>query len=550
MLVKTSPDFDVVIVGGGHNGLVTGAYLAGSGLRVLLLEQRETIGGLCTTAELFPGMRGNLVANSAHNFEPKVLSDLRLDQHGLTWSEPLRPSSFIMFPDGRRVVSWPNKEDVRKEFNRFAPGDYDAQMKLNDELMQLAITLDVDFFGPPPSFAEVAGRPKTPAQEELFTKVMFGSATDLVREHLVSEELQSSLAMLAATGNFLGPASPGSAFQLMHRALYRGSSAVRNRPKISASAEFASRVPIGGMGAITQALASAFLARGGQIRTASAVETIKVGPNGVEGVVLAGGEEINARIVASAINPKTTLIDLVPEEALQPDIRSAFSGIGMAGCMAKVHVALNDLPQFVCATDQAENELLARCGFRVGLTQDAMQRSFEAATHGDWSGDPIIYGLVQTAVDPTLAPEGRHVMSLSVSYAPYHLAKGNWETVGDDWAKHVLRSLAPHISNFDQIVDDYRFLTPDDLENQFGLLEGHALHGNITASRAFNWRPVAGFSDYRAPVRGLYFCSNGTWPALYVSGLAGHNAAQEIERDIADQIHGRFDPAIFDEGIQ
>ncbi|ANS31900.1 hypothetical protein R1CP_36470 (plasmid) [Rhodococcus opacus] len=550
MLVKTGPDFDVIIVGGGHNGLVTGAYLAGSGLRVLLLEQRETIGGLCATAELFPGMRGNLVANSAHNFEPKVLSDLKLDQHGLTWTEPLRPSSFIMFPDGRRVVSWPSKEDVRKEFDRFAPGDYEAQLRLNDEMMQLAAALDVNFFGPPPSFADVAARPKTPAQEELFTKVMFGSATDLVRERLVSEELQSSLAMLAASGNFLGPATPGTAFQLMHRALYRGSSAVRNRPKISAAAEFASRAPIGGMGAISNALASAFLSRGGQIRTASTVEAIKVGPNGVEGVVLAGGEEIDARVVASAINPKTTIMNLVPEDVVDSDVRSAFGGLGMAGCMAKVHVALNDLPQFVCAADRAENMLLARCGFRVGMTQDAMQQSFEAASRGDWSGDPVIYGLVQTASDPTLAPEGRHVMSLSVSYAPYHLADGSWETVGDDWAKHVLRYLSPHISNLDQIVDDYRFLTPNDLENEFGLLEGHALHGNITASRAFNWRPVAGFSDYRAPVRGLYFCSNGTWPALYVSGLAGHNAAQEIQRDLTDQLHGQFDSEMFDEGIQ
>ncbi|ORA22905.1 phytoene desaturase family protein [Mycobacterium aquaticum] len=550
MLVGAGPDFDVIIVGGGHNGLVAGSYLAGSGLRVLLLERRETIGGLCATAELFPGVRGNLVANSAHNFEAKVLSDLRLEQHGLKWTESLRPSSFISFPDGRRVVSWPDVADVRKEFDRFAPGDYEAQRRLLDDIMELATALDVSFFGPPPSFAEVASRPKTAAQEELFAKVMFGSATDLVREHLKSEELQSSLAMLAATGNFLGPATPGTAFQLMHRALYRGSSAVRNRPKISAAADFASRAPIGGMGAITEALANSFLARGGQIRTACAVEQIKVGSKGVEGVVVEGGEEISAGVVASAINPKTTILDLVPEDAIDPDARSAFAGVGMAGCMSKVYVALNDLPQFACATDRAENDLLARCGFRIGMTQDAMQQSYVAATRGDWSGDPIIYGLVQTAADPTLAPEGRHVMSLSVSYAPYHLAVGDWKSIGNTWAKHVLGFLSPHISNLDQIVEDYRYLTPRDLENEFGLLEGHALHGNITASRAFNWRPVAGFSDYRAPVRGLYFCSNGTWPALYVSGLAGHNAAHEIQRDLADQERSQFDAGVFDEGFQ
>lgn len=526
-------DHDVVIVGGGHNGLVAGAYLAGWGLRVLLLERRETIGGLCATAELFPGMRGNLVANSAHNFEPKVLADLKLAQHGLTWTDPLRPSSFISFPEGRRVVSWPRETEMQTEFDRFAPGDYAAQRRLQDEMMDLASALDVGFFGPPPAFAEVAARPKTRAQEELFTKVMFGSATDLVRDRLASEELQASLAMLAASGNFIGPATPGSAFQLMHRSLYRGSSAVRNRPKIAASAEFASRAPIGGMGAITQSLADAFISRGGEIRLGSSVDHIKVGPNGVNGVVLAGGEEIDARVVASAINPKTTVVDLLADEMVDPDVRSDFESLGMAGCMAKVHVALNDLPQFACAIDAAENELLTRCGFRIGMTQDAMQRGFEAAQRGDWTGDPIIYGLVQTAADPTLAPEGRHVMSLSVSYAPYHLAEGDWKTAGRDWAEHVLDALRPHITNLDHIIDDYSYLTPQDLEDEFGLLEGHALHGNLTASRAFDWRPVAGFSDYRGPVNGLYFCSNGNWPALYVSGLAGHNAAHEIRRDLA-----------------
>jgi phytoene dehydrogenase-like protein len=543
--------YDVVIVGGGHNGLVAGAYLAGSGLRVVVLETRESVGGLCATAELFPGIRGNLVANSAHNFEPKVLSDLRLDRHGLEWSAPMRPSSFISFPDGRRIVSWPDELDVRAEFDRFARGDYDAQRDLLNELLELGKALDVPFFGPPPTFASVAARPKTAAQEELFTRVMFGSATDLVRERLASEELQASLAMLAATGNFLGPASPGTAFQLLHRALYRGSTAVRDRPNVAATADFASRAPIGGMGAITRALASAFVAAGGEIRTECAVSAIKVGAQGVEGVVLADGGEIDARIVASAINPKATIRDLLPEDAVDPSVRSAFASLEMNGCMAKVYVALNALPRFVCAKDAAENELLVGCGFRIGLSQDAMQRGFEDAKRGDWSGEPIIYGIVQTAFDPTLADKGRHVMSLSVCYAPYQVAEGSWETVGDSWAKHVLRHLAPHIANFDQIVDDYGFLTPGDLASGFGLLEANALHGNMTASRAFAWRPVAGYSDYRGPVDGLYLCSNGTWPGLYVSGLAGHNAAQEIKRDIAERTRGSLDPGAFEaDGIQ
>ncbi len=526
---------DVIVVGGGHNGLVAGAYLAGAGLNVLILEQRDTVGGLCATAELFPGMRGNLVANSAHNFEPKVLSDLRLARHGLAWTDPLKPSSFISFAGGRRVVSWPEEDRLRSEFDQFAVGDFDAQRHLQALMMELAEVLDVGFFGPPPSFAEIAARPKTPAHRELFSKVMFGSAADLVREHLESEELQASLAMLAAAGNFLGPETPGSAFQLFYRALYRGSSTVRNRPKIAASAEFASRAPIGGMGAITQALGRAFVAQGGHLRTGTVVESITVGPEGASGVVLSTGEELCAPVVVSAINPKTTVMRLLPADAVDPEVRARFDALTMAGCMAKVHVALNDLPQFVCAKSSEENWLLSRCGFRIGMSLGEMQQSFEAAGRGDWSGVPIVYGLVQTAADPTLAPEGRHVMSLSVAYAPYHLSEGSWDDQGDAWAKHVLHSLAPHISNLDQIVDDVRYLTPSDLESEFGLLEGHALHGNLTAARAFDWRPVAGYSDYRGPVPGVYLCSNGTWPALYVSGLAGHNVAHEILRDLRER---------------
>ncbi len=482
-------------------------------------------------------MRGNLVANSAHNFEPKILVDLELERHGLAWTEPLKPSSFISFSEGRRVVSWPRESDVRREFDQFAVGDFDAQRALQDQLMELAKVLDVGYFGPPPSFAEIAARPKTPAHRELFSKVMFGSAGDLVREHLASEELQASLAMLAASGNFLGPETPGSAFQLFHRALYRGSSSVRNRPKIAASAEFASRAPIGGMGAITQALARAFEARGGHLRTECLVESITVGPAGVNGVVLTTGEEYRAPVIVSAINPKTTITRLLPADEVDPEIRARFDALTMAGCMAKVHVALNDLPQFVCAKDSEENRLLSRCGFRIGMSLAEMQQGFEAAGRGDWSGAPIVYGLVQTAADPTLAPEGCHVMSLSVSYAPYHLSDGNWEDQGDAWAKHVINALTPHISNLDQIVEDVRYLTPSDLETDFGLLEGHALHGNLTAARAFDWRPAAGHSDYRGPVHGLYLCSNGTWPALYVSGLSGHNAAQEILRDMRERHH-------------
>jgi phytoene dehydrogenase-like protein len=361
---------------------------------------------------------------------------------------------------------------------------------------------------------------------------MFGSATELVTEHFESEEMRTSVAMLAANGNFAGPGTPGSAYQLMHRALYRGSSAVRGRPQMKATADFNARAPIGGMGAITTAMAHSIVALGGAVRTAAEVVAIKTGRQGVEGVVLGSGEEIDAPVVVSALNPKKTMTELVPTEALPPELRAAYANIEMAGCLGKVHLALDAPPRFACAHTKSENELLMRCGFRVGSSVEAMQQAYESARRGDWSGEPIIYGLTQTTFDPTLAPHGKHLMSLSVTYAPYHLSHGTWLTEGDAWAKHVIRHLGEHITNLADSILDYAFLTPADLEEEFGLLEGNALHGDVSVARMFNWRPLAGYSDYTTPVPGLYICSNGSWPANYVTGLPGHNAANKIVADL------------------
>jgi phytoene dehydrogenase-like protein len=530
--VRSRRSYDVIVVGGGHNGLVAAAYLARAGLAVLLLERRSEVGGLCSTSELFPGIRGNVAANSAHNLEPKVIADLELERHGLIWSEAIEPSSFIMFPGGRRLVSWPDEQDARVEFDQFASGDYDGYRRLLGELMELGHVLDVSYFGPPPAFADVAARSKTRAQEELFSRVMFGSAAELVSHYVASEELRTSLVMLAVGGNFSGPCEPGSAYQLAQRALYRGSSVVRSRGTIRATADFHSRAPIGGMGAITQAMAGSFLAAGGSIRTDAEVVSVRVGKRGVDGVVLSSGDELDARAVATAINPKKTVMELLPADAVDPALRQAFEALEMDGAMAKVYLALNGLPIFACARSVSENAALVKCGFRIGSTVDAMQRAYEAARQGDWSSDQMIYGLIQTAFDPTLAAPDRHLMSLSVSYAPYRIGDRDWAIDGDPWAANVIRALAEHIVNLDDILEDYRFLTTAQLESEFGLVGGHALHGNLSVARAFQWRPTAGFSDYRGPVAGLYLCSNGSWPAQFVSGLAGHNAAAEILADL------------------
>lgn len=531
MTVAARKPADVIVVGAGHNGLVCAGYLARAGLDVVSLEQREQVGGLCGTVEIIPGVRGNICANSAHNLEPKVIEDLALESHGLVWSESLSPSAFITFPNGRRIVSWDEPAQLREELERLAPGEFDAYRTTFQDMADLGVALDVSYFDPPPSFAEVASRPKTRGQEELFAEVMFGSVADLVDRRLRSEEARASISMLGVGGNFVGPLTPGSAFQLMGRALYRGGTVVRNRPKVRVTADFNTRHALGGMGAITASMAQSFRAAGGTIRTEARVQQIKADGDGVSGVVLESGEELDARVVVSAINPKRTMVDLVPGDAVPDDLRRAYEDLGMAGSLAKVYLVLSGLPRFACAADEAENAALNKCGFRTASTVESMQHAFERARRGDWSGEPMLYGLTQTAYDPTLAPEGTHVMSVTVFYAPYEI-EGSWSEQGDAWAQHVIAHLRHHITNLDSILTDYRYLTPAELEDQFGLLEANALHGDVVVHRMFNWRPITGYSDYTTPVERLYLCSNGTWPAVYVSGLPGRNAAQKVLSDL------------------
>jgi phytoene dehydrogenase-like protein len=521
-----------IVVGAGHNGLVAAFYLARAGLDVTVLEARDAVGGLCATEEIFPGIRGNFCANSAHNLEPKILEDMKLESFGLRWSEPLEPNSFIMFPGGRRIVSWPNVADTAAEYDQFSDGEYSRYQETLEEMADLGRVLDVSFFSSPPSFAELASKPMSWQQQEVFRRVMFGSAADVVNLRLKSEEARTSLGMLAAAGNFIGPATPGSAYQLMQRALYRGASAVRNRPSIKATADFNSRAALGGMGAITAAMAESVLAQGATVRTSSRVLRILTSDDGARGVVLEGGEEILADVVVSALNPKLTMIQLVTRDAIPSDAHSAYSSLEMTGCMGKVFLELDDLPQFDCARSPSENALLVRCGFRIGDTVDQMQLSYEMARRGEWSGAPVIYGLTQTAYDPTLTTTGRHVMSLSVCYAPYDVV-GGWDSNKAAWGTHVIDHLRGYVRNLDAILRDVRVLTTVDLEQEFGLLGGNALHGDVTVPHMFDWRPIPGYSDYTTPVDSLYLCSNGTWPANYVSGLPGHNAAHKILGDLA-----------------
>jgi phytoene dehydrogenase-like protein len=529
---------DVIIIGGGHNGLVAASYLARSGLKVTVLEQRSVVGGLCVTEEIFPGFHANLGSNTPHNLEPRITADMQLHRHGLQF-QTVEPSSFMMFRDGRKLVGWQDRGQVRDEIAKFSRSDGDGYFETLNALGELGEVLDVSFFEPPPAFGEMVGRLNGPRQEAAFAKAVFGSASELVSERLESEEMRASLAMVAIPGTLMGPSTPGSAYGLLHRPLYRGSNSVR-RQRLADKADteatvapFSKATPIGGMGAITQAMERSVRAVGVEIRTEARVASIKCERGVVSGVVLTSGEELDAPIVLSNVDPAKTILDLAPADAIPAEVREAVREAAGDGCMSKLNLALDGAPRFACAESDSENEMLLRAGFRVAPSMEGMDRAAEAARGGTWYDEPMTYGLIPSATDPQMAPDGKHVMCLSVAGAPYELKDGDWDTRRDEWAKHVIRSLTEYIPNLPDLVIDYRCLTPKDLEREFGLRGANITHGDITPARLLSWQPIPGGENYVTPIEGLYLCSVGNWPGNYVSGIPGMNCARKVLADRA-----------------
>jgi phytoene dehydrogenase-like protein len=287
------------------------------------------------------------------------------------------------------------------------------------------------------------------------------------------------------------------------------------------------------MGSITEAMERALEASGVAIRTGAAVTDIRVGADGrVEGVALADGEEIDAAIVLSNLNPKTTLLDLVDAAHIDDGLRRRLDRRPMRGCAFKVVLALGDIPRFAAAPPDQE-EAFAACQFRITGTVDDLEQSWDDAKRGIPSTVPRVFGLTPSVMDPGLTPPGKHLMSLNCMHAPYHLRQGDWATEKDRFGERITDTVARYVPNLKDIIEDTLFFSPKDMEDEFGLVEGHQLHGNMTPGAMFSLRPVAGLADYRTPVGGLYLCGSGAWPGGFVSGIPGHNGSRQALKDLA-----------------
>lgn len=526
-----STEFDAIVVGGGHNGLVAGAYLSRAGLSTLVVERRDVAGGLTAPVEYFPGYTAS-ITNSPGSLEPIIVHELKLVRFGLDFLKP-DPALVFPFPDGRKFIGWRDRAKTFEELAQFSRHDAERYDEFFAYLEEFATLLNANIFEAPPTFAEMTRNIDNPRAEEMFAKIMFGSVQSLVDEWFESDEVKALIASVAIVANLAGPRSPGTVQRLLARPLSIASSPLGSSDDPRRQVMRGSTgLPRGGMGAIATAMTASFTAAGGTLIVGTGVESVLVAGDRVTGVALTDGREFFAPVVLSNLNPKTTLLDLVPREAVPADFRDRVDKLPMNGSAFKVGLALSEMPRFAAANDDDEAVKMAGCQFRIAPSLDYVEAAYDDAKRGRPSAGPMLWGLTPSVMDPSVAPEGKHIMSVNVFHAPYDLEGADWATERDRYGRHCIDVLDQYIPNLKSSIIDARFWSPRDLEDEYGLIGGNITHGDTMPSNMFSFRPLPGASDYRTPVAGLYLCGSGSWPGGSVSGVPGRNAAQTALHDI------------------
>lgn len=522
------PRYDVAVVGAGHNGLVTAAYLARAGLTVVVLEAQDRVGGACVSEETWPGFQVSTAAYVVSLFRPEIVRDLDLARHGY---RVLRrdPSSFTPLPDGRSLLLGPDPALNRREVARFSARDAERLPGYEAMLDRVARAIEPTLLETPPALstrprdlwrlARLGWRflrlgPDAARAAELLT----GAARPILDRWFESDALKATLATDAIIGTAASPSTPGTAYVLFHHVMGEVDGARGVWGYVQ-----------GGMGRLSEALAAAARVHGAEIRTGAPVARIRMGPGGADGVVLADGTEISARRVASSADATVTLLGLVGAERLAPEIVSTVRAIDYASGSMKINLALSALPEFTALPGAPGPQ--HRGTIHVAPSLDYLEAAFDDARRGAPSAEPILEVTIPSAVDPSVAPAGRHLMQIFVQYAPYRLRSGSWDEVKERFADRCLAVLERYAPGVTRAVIARQVLSPVDLERRFRLTGGNIFQGAMTPSQLFFLRPFAGYADYRTPVPGLYLCGAATHPGGGVMGACGYNAAREILRD-------------------
>jgi phytoene dehydrogenase-like protein len=523
--------FDAIVVGGGHNGLTAAAYLARAGLRTLVLERREIVGGCCVTEEIAPGCRVSTTSYIASMLRPEVICDLRLGEHGLRMV-PCDPSLQVPFPDGSVVPFWAQRERAAEEFSEISGKDAQTFLRVDKQLKILASYLQPFFLEPPPNPGtdSVAGWSDLIRAGKRFRKIssrqiaelvsfLTGSLAEFLDRNYESEKIKTIFLANNVYGKHGGPYQQGSAIGLLFHLLNGGEHEEQG---------FYGHV-MGGMGSITQAMARAAKKFGAEIRTKSPVAQIDIRNGRLRGVVLEDGTELRSRIVLSNADPKRTFLKLVPSSELPGEFVQAVRGIKMDGPCAKVNFVLSEEPRFTGTPPSAPP--LQRSLYTLVRSLEFAERCYDIAKFGDIPEELWVDCVVASNADNSLAPPGRHILTCFVQYVPYHLRTGDWDSNRELLGDRVIKKIAEYAPNVPNAIVARQVLTPLDLERTYGLTEGNIFHGELNLEQLFFMRPVAGWSQYRTPVTGLYLCGAGAHPGGGVTGAPGHNASKQALRD-------------------
>ena len=535
-------EYDCIVIGGGHNGLVAAAYLARAGKRVCVLERRHVLGGAATTEELWPGFKVSTAAYVISLFLPSITADLKLRDYGL---EILRrdPSSFTPLPDGRSLLMGPDQELNRREIGKFSQRDAEAYPRYEALLSRVAQVVEPLLSQPAPdplplpdSWRSVGlgkrlreGRRMWGIYQSLKAlgddlpeaiELLSGAARPILDRWFESDALKATLATDAIIGAFTSIAAPGSAYVLLHHVMGEAGGARGVWGFVR-----------GGMGGLATALESACSDLGVEIRREAEVARITTSAGRVSGVGLADGQELTAAVVASSLDPHWTFERLLEPGVLPEEFARAVSRIDYASASAKVNVALSEPPRFTCVDSDGLGPH-HRGTIHISPSVDYLERAYDDAKYGRPSQEPVLEITLPTSVDDTLAPAGQHVMSMFVQYAPYHLAEGNWDDVKESFGDRCIEVLARYAPNVPGAVLHRQVISPLDLERTFGLTGGNIFQGAMTPGQLFFLRPVPGWADHRTPLSGLYMCGAASHPGGGVMGACGRNAAVEMLRDL------------------